>query len=80
MNLVQLRYFAAVAHNGSITKAAAELAITQPAISRQLGLLEAEIGTALIVRHPRGVQLTRAGDLLLSRCEYLLRILADIQS
>lgn len=80
MNLTQLRYFAAVARNGSITKASIELSITQPAISRQLSLLEAEIGASLMVRHHRGVQLTKAGELLLSRGEYMLRMLTEIQA
>src|SRR5262249_53423676 len=80
MNLKQLRYFGSVARNRSVTKASAELAITQPAISRQLALLEAEIGAPLFVRHHRGVALTKAGELLLSRSEYILRTLVEIQS
>jgi LysR family transcriptional regulator, nitrogen assimilation regulatory protein len=79
MNLKQLRYFGSVARNRSVTKASAELAITQPAISRQLALLEAEIGAPLFVRHHRGVELTKAGELLLSRSEYILRTLVEIQ-
>ncbi|HTK14282.1 MAG TPA: LysR family transcriptional regulator [Xanthobacteraceae bacterium] len=80
MNLTQLRYFGSVARNRSLTKASAELAITQPAISRQMAMLEAEIGAALFIRHHRGVALTKAGELLLSRSEYILRTLIEIQA
>lgn len=80
MNLKQLRYFGSVARNRSLTKASSELAITQPAISRQLALLETEIGATLFVRHHRGVDLTEAGALLLSRSEYILRTLVEIQA
>jgi LysR family nitrogen assimilation transcriptional regulator len=80
LTLTQLRYFLAVARNGSVTKASTDLSITQPAVSRQLRLLEEELGAKLLERHPRGVQLTQAGEVLLSRSEYLLRTLSDIQS
>lgn len=73
MNLTQLRYFVAVAHNKSLSRAAAELRIAQPAISRQLKLLEGELEAVLLNRHPRGVDLTEAGRLLLERAEFQIQ-------
>src|SRR3546814_839707 len=54
MELRQLRYFVAVARNESFKKAAIELHIAQPALSRQIGLLEHELKTTLFTRHTRG--------------------------
>lgn len=60
-SLRQLRYFLAVAEHGGFTPAAAALFVAQPALSRQIALLEDELGFALFVREPRGVRLTPAG-------------------
>ena len=73
MNLVQLKYFLEVADARSFTRAAGELGIAQPALSRQIKLLEQELGVALLLRHGRGVELTEAGALLQQRAEFLLR-------
>ena len=64
MNMEYLRLFDAVAQAGSITGAAERLFASQPAISRQLARLERNLGVRLFDRMPRGVKLTRAGDLL----------------
>ncbi|MDQ2763628.1 MAG: LysR family transcriptional regulator [Pseudomonadota bacterium] len=64
MTLVQLRYFLAVAHAGSMSAAAAQVCVAQPALSQQIGLLETELGQPLFARHARGVTLTEAGRLL----------------
>ncbi|HEU5078785.1 MAG TPA: LysR family transcriptional regulator [Opitutaceae bacterium] len=61
VELRYLRYFVSVAEEGSITKAAARLRVAQPALSRQLRLLEHEIGSPLMGRNSRGVVLTEAG-------------------
>jgi len=55
-----LRAFEAVARHGSVKKAAAELFVTPAAISHQIKLLESIAGRALLVRKPRGVELTEA--------------------
>lgn len=59
-----LRSFLCIAETGSLTRAAAALDVVQPALSRQIRLLEAELGTQLLVRHRRGIALTDAGQLL----------------
>jgi DNA-binding transcriptional LysR family regulator len=61
IDLRHLRYFAAVADDGQVSRAARTLYMTQPALSQALRHLEAELGVTLFTRHPRGVTLTRAG-------------------
>jgi LysR family transcriptional regulator, nitrogen assimilation regulatory protein len=75
MNILSLRYFLKIAERGSITQAAAELHITQPALSRHVSQLEHELGVKLLMRHGRGVRLTEPGHLLVARAT---TILADI--
>jgi DNA-binding transcriptional LysR family regulator len=60
-SLKQLRYFLTVADLGAFTAAASALFIAQPALSRQIALLEEELGFPLFVRTPRGIALTPAG-------------------
>lgn len=61
MNLNQLKYFNAVAEQGSVSKAAKLLSISQPSLSAAIKELEEEFGIALFSRHYRGVTLTREG-------------------
>lgn len=74
MRLDQLRSFEAVARLGNFTRAAEELFLAQPSLSRQIAALEAELGTALFRRAPAGVTLTAAGEVLLPVAR---RMLAD---
>jgi DNA-binding transcriptional LysR family regulator len=64
MDTHRLKYFLRIAEEGSITRAAGLLGIAQPALSRQLQLLEEDLGVALFRRTRRGVQLTEAGERL----------------
>ena len=65
VDLRHFRSFVVVAEEGHIGRAAKRLFITQPALSRQMQQLEREIGAPILVRTPRGVELTDAGSELL---------------
>ncbi len=64
MNLKRLRYFLGTAAEGSISRAAQAHGIAQPALTRQIQLLETEIGARLFERSPRGLRLTETGQFL----------------
>lgn len=76
MDLKALRYFVAIADAGSLTAAAAAISIAQPALTRQMRELEADLGATLFHRMPRGVRLTQAGVTLYESAH---RILAEAQ-
>lgn len=76
MNLRALRYFVAIADAGSLTAAAAAIRIAQPALTRQLRELEADLDVQLLQRLPRGVRLTQAGVALYESAQ---RMLAEAQ-
>lgn len=59
-----LRYFLEVAQSGSLTEASAHLHVAASALSRQIAGLEAQLGAPLFERHPRGMVLTEAGEIL----------------
>ncbi len=61
MEIRTLKYFWTIAEEGTISKAAKALHITQPTLSRQLRELENELGTSLFIRGRRKLQLTDAG-------------------
>ena len=67
MDIRILRYFLTVAREQNFTKAAEQLNITQPTLSRQLAALEEELGTALFIRGSRSIALTETGILLKRR-------------
>jgi rhodanese-related sulfurtransferase len=73
MELRHLRYFLAVGEASNFTKAAAQLRVAQPALSRQVKDLEDEIGVDLLRRSPRGVTLTAEGKLFLEEVRELLK-------
>ena len=66
MDLKQIEYFVRVAELGGFTRAAAMLGIAQPALSRQVRLLEVELRQTLLTRDGRGAAPTEAGRLLLA--------------
>lgn len=73
MDLRSIRYFVQIADCGSITRAAADLGVAQPALTRHMQGMEAELGLQLLVRLPRGVRLTGAGRQFLDHCRRALR-------
>jgi LysR family transcriptional activator of glutamate synthase operon len=75
MELRQLYYFVKVANREHVTRAAEELHVAQSAVSRQIHLLEEELGVKLFIPKGRNLQLTHAGKLFLKRAE---AILADL--
>ena len=80
MNLKQLEYFSAVAEAKSISLAARNLHVAQPPISRQLALLEDELGVCLFLRTNKGVELTEAGRSLYRQSQNLfqdMRMIVD---
>lgn len=72
MNLKVLRYFLEIAKTENISKAADNLYITQPALSRHIMELENELGVKLFTRDKRRLQLTEEGALLVKRSEEIL--------
>src|SRR5258705_4672752 len=73
MELRHLRYFVAVAEEGSLTVAAQKrLHTAQPSLSRQIHDLELELGVQLLVRGPRGVELTASGRVFLDHARVAL--------
>jgi LysR family nitrogen assimilation transcriptional regulator len=77
MNLRQLRYFVRVVEVGNMTRAAADLHVAQPALGMQIRQIEEDLGVALLVRHSRGVEPTRAGALLYDRAVEILKLVED---
>ena len=72
MEIRTLRYFLAVAREGSITRAANFLHLTQPTLSRQMQDLEEELGRPLLIRKSHRVDLTPEGVLLRRRAEEIV--------
>lgn len=77
MDISQLKTLIHVAELGSLSKAADRLNIAQPALSRQIRLLERELGTYLFERHGRGMVLTDAGREVL---EHASRIMSELDA
>ena len=74
MDLRRLEYFVRIVEAGGFSRAAAALHLAQPTLSRQLALLEAELGQRLLVRTGRGAVPTEAGDALLAHARSMLDI------
>ena len=76
-DLRQLRYLVAVAEAGSITRAAAALYMTQPALTTAIRKLEHDVGVELLERTSRGVDLTPAGEAFLERAQLALEFIDE---
>lgn len=74
MELRVLRYFLAVAQHQNFTKAAHELLVSQPTLSKQLADLEDELGTQLFIRGHRQVTLTEEGEYLQARAKEIIQL------
>lgn len=79
MDIAQLRTFIHVAELGSLSRAAERLGIVQPALSRQIRLVEAELGAPLFIRHGRGMILTELGHSVLAPAGEILARLDAIR-
>ncbi|NGM18464.1 LysR family transcriptional regulator [Roseomonas stagni] len=73
LNYHHLRYFHAVAREGSLTRAAQQLNVSPSALSVQIGALEAQLGQKLFDRRGRGLLLTEAGRIALAHAETVFR-------
>ena len=74
MEIRVLRYFLTICETGSITAAAEALKMTQPALSRQMQLLEEELGEPLFIREKKGIILTDAGVYLSRRAAEIINL------
>jgi len=72
LDIRQLRYFMAIAAEGSLSAAAKRLGMSQPSLSQQLAVLESELGVELLARSSRGVVPTPAGEVLLAHARELV--------
>jgi DNA-binding transcriptional LysR family regulator len=79
MDLRHLRAFVAVAEEGTFTKAARRLHISQPPLTKQVQQLERELGTKLFVRHRDGIELTPDGRMLLERAQAALAAFREFE-
>lgn len=73
MKLSTLRFFVEVAAEGSFTRAAQKLYVSQPTLSRRIQELEAELGIALFIRHTHTPTLSSAGEQFLREATDVLR-------
>ncbi|WP_140720686.1 MULTISPECIES: LysR family transcriptional regulator [Gammaproteobacteria] len=79
MDLRQLRYFVTVARERNFTRAAEQLGIAQPPLSRQIQSLEEELGVSLLIRNSRPVRLTDAGRLFFEQAMQILGRVEQLQ-
>jgi LysR family nitrogen assimilation transcriptional regulator len=77
MNFRQLKYFVQIIDAGSMTRAAEQLNIAQPALGAQIKQLEEELGVPLLIRHSRGIEPTPAGLILHRRAIEILRLIDE---
>src|SRR5579862_6915409 len=79
MDYILLRAFLTVAREGNLTRAAARLHLTQPAVSLQIKNLQEMLGVVLFSRTSHGLLLTRDGEALVPHAERALAAAADVQ-
>lgn len=79
ISIRRLQVFWAIAHTGSMTRAAKMLGVTQPSLSQQLSAFETAIGGQLFDRRSGQMQLTELGSTILARAEQVLRSVQDLE-
>lgn len=79
MEIRTLTYFMAVAEERNLTRAAARLHIAQPSLTKQLKILEEELGTSLFVRGKRGMEPTREGEYLYRQGRQILELVSKTE-
>jgi LysR family nitrogen assimilation transcriptional regulator len=79
MDVRHLKYFVAIVECGSLSKAAAQLFVSQPSLSQHITNLESELNTVLLLRSPSGVKPTEAGTLLYREAQQILRQMDDLR-
>ena len=80
MDVDDARTFVAVVEAGSVSRAAAELNLTQPAVTRRVQRLERAVGASLLDRRRRPFALTQVGRAVVERCRRLLTIVEELRS
>jgi LysR family nitrogen assimilation transcriptional regulator len=80
LDMLKMRYFAKIAELGSFTRASSELGVAQPALSLHMRGFEEQLGVQLLIRTPRGVTTTEAGQTLLSHAKAILRALDQAEA
>lgn len=79
MNIVYLKYAVTVAKAGSLTKAAEELFVAQPNLSRAVKELEKDLGITIFDRNSKGIRLTPDGEKLISEGKKILKDIAEME-
>lgn len=78
--ITSIQLFVRAAEAGSFSRAAADLQLTQPTVTKQVAALEKHLGTRLLHRNTRGLSLTEVGALYYEKCKALLEQYADTES
>ena len=75
MDIKQLKYFIAIAEEGSISKAAKRLHMAQPPLSQQLKAMESELGVELFERSTRKLEITSSGQAMYHKAKQILKLM-----
>lgn len=77
ISIDQMKYFIAIVEHGSLNKASQYLYISQPALTKQLALLEKSLKRSLLLRTPAGMKLTPSGRYFYERCNTIIKMLNE---
>lgn len=79
MNLTQIKYFNQTVKSNSVSLAAQKLFVTQPAVTKQIKLIEEEIGSKLLYKKNNSLNLTAAGDILYEKSSEILSLMDELE-